>query len=99
MLGLTNILAIFYGLMLEYQHKPRLAFIVNILMLFITLDICPLLFDPIIVLKHQLWQKHILQLCLGETDEQEEMTEEQAQEEFRRCYYYGISTLNQRIEA
>lgn len=32
------------------------------------------------------------QLCLGETDEQEKMTEEQAQEEFRRCYYYGTST-------
>ena len=27
------------------------------------------------------------------------MTEEEAEEEFRRCYYYGTSTSNQQIEA
>lgn len=34
------------------------------------------------------------QLCLGETDEQEEMTKKQVQEEFWRCYYYGTRISN-----
>lgn len=48
--------------------------------------------------KSMMEQTHF-ELCFGEIEERQAMTEKEKEAFFKKCYYYGTNTSNQRIEA